>query len=58
MDTFPSTHDMTRLLGQKLKAEMDKRNILAYPLLQWIISSNRSHIVKLPQEKVGHMTVN
>ncbi|XP_064651623.1 protein mono-ADP-ribosyltransferase PARP6-like isoform X2 [Lineus longissimus] len=51
IDQFPSTHDMTRLLGQKLKVEMDKRDVLGYPLLQWIISSNRSHIVKLPQEK-------
>uniref|UniRef100_A0A803JSH1 Poly(ADP-ribose) polymerase family member 6 n=1 Tax=Xenopus tropicalis TaxID=8364 RepID=A0A803JSH1_XENTR len=27
---------------------MDRLDPLAHPLLQWIISSNRSHIVKLP----------
>uniref|UniRef100_A0A8C7I721 Poly [ADP-ribose] polymerase n=1 Tax=Oncorhynchus kisutch TaxID=8019 RepID=A0A8C7I721_ONCKI len=32
----------------EIKKQMDKLDPLAHPLLQWIISSNRSHIVKLP----------
>ncbi|XP_033491460.1 protein mono-ADP-ribosyltransferase PARP6 [Epinephelus lanceolatus] len=32
----------------EIKKQMDKIDPLAYPLLQWILSSNRSHIVKLP----------
>ncbi|XP_041102974.1 protein mono-ADP-ribosyltransferase PARP8-like isoform X1 [Polyodon spathula] len=31
----------------EIKRQMDKHDPLAHPLLQWIISSNRSHIVKL-----------
>ncbi|XP_065813372.1 protein mono-ADP-ribosyltransferase PARP6-like isoform X3 [Labrus bergylta] len=30
------------------KKQMDKIDPLAHPLLQWILASNRSHIVKLP----------
>ncbi|KAL5005203.1 hypothetical protein ScPMuIL_018659 [Solemya velum] len=43
--------DMTRLSSSDLKKSMDEQDILLYPLLQWIITSNRSHIVKLPVEK-------
>ncbi|XP_071370267.1 protein mono-ADP-ribosyltransferase PARP6-like, partial [Centroberyx affinis] len=32
----------------EIKKQMDKIDPLAHPLLQWIIASNRSHIVKLP----------
>uniref|UniRef100_A0A665TWQ8 Poly (ADP-ribose) polymerase family, member 6b n=1 Tax=Echeneis naucrates TaxID=173247 RepID=A0A665TWQ8_ECHNA len=32
----------------EIKKQMDKIDPLAYPLLQWILASNRSHIVKLP----------
>ncbi|XP_055365471.1 protein mono-ADP-ribosyltransferase PARP6 isoform X2 [Betta splendens] len=32
----------------EIKKQMDKVDPLAYPLLQWILASNRSHIVKLP----------
>ncbi|KAK2917701.1 hypothetical protein Q8A73_004447 [Channa argus] len=32
----------------EIKRQMDKTDPLAYPLLQWILASNRSHIVKLP----------
>ncbi|KAM9854800.1 protein mono-ADP-ribosyltransferase PARP6-like [Aulostomus maculatus] len=32
----------------EIKKQMDKIDPLAHPLLQWILSSNRSHIVKLP----------
>ncbi|XP_020559598.1 poly [ADP-ribose] polymerase 6-like isoform X2 [Oryzias latipes] len=33
------------------KKQMDKIDPLAHPLLQWILASNRSHIVKLPLNK-------
>ena len=36
-------------LGPNLKEAVDAQDKLAYPLLQWLISSNRSHIVKLPE---------
>ncbi|KAK2172278.1 hypothetical protein NP493_975g04065 [Ridgeia piscesae] len=48
---FMSIQQMTSLTASKLTQELDQRNILAYPLLQWIITSNRSHIVKLPPNK-------
>ncbi|XP_052316796.1 protein mono-ADP-ribosyltransferase PARP8 isoform X1 [Oncorhynchus keta] len=32
----------------EVKRQMDKHDPLAHPLLTWVISSNRSHIVKLP----------
>ncbi|KAM6925973.1 protein mono-ADP-ribosyltransferase PARP6-like [Lycodopsis pacificus] len=32
----------------EIKKQMDKMDPLAHPLLQWILASNRSHIVKLP----------
>uniref|UniRef100_A0A9J7X6K9 Poly [ADP-ribose] polymerase n=1 Tax=Cyprinus carpio carpio TaxID=630221 RepID=A0A9J7X6K9_CYPCA len=35
----------------EIKKQMDKLDSLAHPLLQWIISSNRSHIVKLPSSR-------
>ena len=39
---------LSRHLGPNLKETVESQDILAYPLLQWLISSNRSHIVKLP----------
>ncbi|PIO36997.1 hypothetical protein AB205_0158870 [Aquarana catesbeiana] len=36
----------------EIKKQMDRLDPLAHPLLQWIISSNRSHIVKLPLSRV------
>ncbi|XP_035521008.1 protein mono-ADP-ribosyltransferase PARP6-like [Morone saxatilis] len=35
----------------EIKKQMDKIDPLAYPLLQWILASNRSHIVKLPRNR-------
>uniref|UniRef100_A0A669BJF2 Poly [ADP-ribose] polymerase n=1 Tax=Oreochromis niloticus TaxID=8128 RepID=A0A669BJF2_ORENI len=32
----------------EIKKQLDKIDPLAHPLLQWILGSNRSHIVKLP----------
>nr|XP_057944193.1 protein mono-ADP-ribosyltransferase PARP6-like isoform X2 [Doryrhamphus excisus] len=34
-----------------IKKQMDRMDPLAVPLLQWILSSNRSHIVKLPASR-------
>ncbi|XP_061578437.1 protein mono-ADP-ribosyltransferase PARP6-like isoform X2 [Cololabis saira] len=43
---------LIRRMGQgpysEIKKQMDKLDPLASPLLQWILASNRSHIVKLP----------
>ncbi|XP_058501459.1 protein mono-ADP-ribosyltransferase PARP6-like [Solea solea] len=35
----------------EIRKQMDKLDPLAYPLLQWILASNRSHIVKLPPHR-------
>ncbi|XP_041853993.1 protein mono-ADP-ribosyltransferase PARP6-like [Melanotaenia boesemani] len=35
----------------EMKKQMDMVDPLAHPLLQWILASNRSHIVKLPLKK-------
>jgi len=35
-----------------MKEQLDKADKVAYPFLQWLISSNRSHIVKLAPDKV------
>lgn len=35
-----------------LKARMDNAHALCFPMLQWVISSNRSHIVRLKKEKL------
>lgn len=35
----------------EIKKQMDKRDPLAHPLLMWILSSNKSHIVKLSQNQ-------
>ena len=51
MDSFPEMKRVTSLVGSALKRMMDGIDKLGYPLLNWIISSNRSHIVKLPVDK-------
>ncbi|XP_071110322.1 protein mono-ADP-ribosyltransferase PARP6-like [Haliotis cracherodii] len=51
IQAFPTIQEMMRLGSTTLKKEMDVRNANAYPLLQWIIASNRSHIVKLPPDR-------
>ncbi|PWA22390.1 hypothetical protein CCH79_00016974 [Gambusia affinis] len=35
----------------EIKKQMDKIDPLSHPLLQWILASNRSHMVKLPLNK-------
>ncbi|XP_064607545.1 protein mono-ADP-ribosyltransferase PARP6-like [Liolophura sinensis] len=51
LENFLSMHKMTQFRATELKREMDARDSLCYPLLQWIITSNRSHIVKIPLER-------
>ncbi|XP_063765894.1 protein mono-ADP-ribosyltransferase PARP6-like isoform X3 [Eleginops maclovinus] len=36
----------------EIKKQMDMIDPLAHPLLQWILKSNRSHIVKLPLDRL------
>ncbi|XP_005805606.1 poly [ADP-ribose] polymerase 6 isoform X4 [Xiphophorus maculatus] len=48
LDSVMSIREMTQGSYLEIKKQMDKLDPLAHPLLQWIISSNRSHIVKLP----------
>ncbi|XP_073478289.1 protein mono-ADP-ribosyltransferase PARP8 isoform X1 [Aquarana catesbeiana] len=48
LDSIASIREMTQAPYLEIKKQMDKQDPLAHPLLQWVISSNRSHIVKLP----------
>ncbi|KAM6959374.1 protein mono-ADP-ribosyltransferase PARP8 [Aplochiton taeniatus] len=48
LDSLTSIREMTQAPYLEIKKQMDKHDSLAHPLLQWVISSNRSHIVKLP----------
>ncbi|XP_033634449.1 protein mono-ADP-ribosyltransferase PARP6-like isoform X1 [Asterias rubens] len=52
LDSFITIREMLAAgSSSDVKKRMDGQDVLAYPLLQWIISSNRSHIVKLPEGK-------
>lgn len=51
LEIIPPVSELVQTEPSKIKRQMEEKNILAYPLLQWIISSNRSHIVKLPKER-------
>lgn len=51
----PPMKELTSLTPDALKSELDKKDPLAYPLTQWIIFSNRCHIIKLPTEMVSIM---
>ncbi|XP_056138401.1 protein mono-ADP-ribosyltransferase PARP6-like [Lampris incognitus] len=48
LDSVMLIQKITQGPYSELKKQMDKQDPLAHPLLQWIIASNRSHIVKLP----------
>ncbi|KAG8456648.1 hypothetical protein GDO86_002432, partial [Hymenochirus boettgeri] len=47
LDSITSIREMTQAPYLEIKKQMDKQDPLAHPLLQWVVSSNRSHIVKL-----------
>ena len=44
-------HELCPYNGADLKKFLDNKDTLAYPLLQWLMVSNRSHIVKLPANR-------
>ncbi|XP_052316798.1 protein mono-ADP-ribosyltransferase PARP8 isoform X3 [Oncorhynchus keta] len=48
LDSLTSIREMSQAPYLEVKRQMDKHDPLAHPLLTWVISSNRSHIVKLP----------
>uniref|UniRef100_A0A8B8DZB2 Poly [ADP-ribose] polymerase n=1 Tax=Crassostrea virginica TaxID=6565 RepID=A0A8B8DZB2_CRAVI len=51
LTSIPPIAELVQIEPGALKRKLDERNPLAYPLLQWVISSNRSHIVKLPEHR-------
>ncbi|XP_069837103.1 protein mono-ADP-ribosyltransferase PARP6 isoform X2 [Dendropsophus ebraccatus] len=55
LDSVMSIREMTQGSYLEIKKQMDRLDPLAHPLLQWIISSNRSHIVKLPMSRLKFM---
>ncbi|KAL6068634.1 Poly [ADP-ribose] polymerase 6 [Balamuthia mandrillaris] len=53
LDLFPSVTNMSKYASDNttLKAALDARHPLLYPLLRWILTSNRSHLKKIPTKK-------
>jgi poly [ADP-ribose] polymerase 6/8 len=52
LNSMPSVEQMTQAVDfLSMKDKLDKASPYCYPLLQWIITSNRSHIVQLPEGK-------
>ncbi|KAF7224196.1 poly [ADP-ribose] polymerase 6-like [Nothobranchius furzeri] len=51
LDGVLSVRRMAQGPYSEVKKHMDKIDPLAHPFLQWILASNRSHIVKLPLNK-------
>ncbi|KAM3610108.1 uncharacterized protein V6R79_025495 [Siganus canaliculatus] len=54
LDNILLVRRMTQGPYSEIKKQMDKVDPLAHPLLQWILSSSRSHIVKLPLNRRLH----
>uniref|UniRef100_A0A0B6ZET6 PARP catalytic domain-containing protein n=1 Tax=Arion vulgaris TaxID=1028688 RepID=A0A0B6ZET6_9EUPU len=50
LTNIPHVKDMLKYDENELKKILLQKHELCYPLLRWIISSNRSHIVKLPHK--------
>ncbi|XP_060598202.1 protein mono-ADP-ribosyltransferase PARP6-like, partial [Ruditapes philippinarum] len=50
LQEMPSMSDMA-CMTSSLKQKLDQSNRSVYPVIQWIITSNRSHIVKLSPER-------
>jgi hypothetical protein len=50
LEEFPSVSDVLgcNSLGS-LRTDLDRRNETVFPLLEWIINSNRSHLVKIDE---------
>ncbi|XP_061532141.1 protein mono-ADP-ribosyltransferase PARP6-like isoform X2 [Phycodurus eques] len=51
LDSVLLIRRMTQGSYSEIKKQMDTIDPLAIPLLQWILASNRSHIVKLPANR-------
>ncbi|KNC56323.1 polymerase 8 [Thecamonas trahens ATCC 50062] len=52
LNSFPPVAEMASVSSaQQLQDRLNEANRFAYPLLAWLISSNRSHIVLLPPEQ-------
>lgn len=52
LDSLPSVADMANFSNSAaLKKHLDSKNPLAFPLLRWILTSNRTHLAKLKQEE-------
>jgi len=54
LEKFPSVAEMAVCeTDAKLKELLDEKDHLLYPLLRWIVTSNRAHIAKLvPEEQI------
>ncbi|XP_066273404.1 protein mono-ADP-ribosyltransferase PARP6-like isoform X3 [Branchiostoma lanceolatum] len=50
LDSLMSVREMTQA-SVDMKKQLDKKDKYAWPFLSWVISSNRSHIVKLPESR-------
>ncbi|GFR93690.1 poly [ADP-ribose] polymerase [Elysia marginata] len=48
---LPQSEELFRCNGKETQKELEKRHPLCFPLLRWIIHSNRSYIVALPEHK-------
>ncbi|KAL8562648.1 hypothetical protein ACOMHN_011220 [Nucella lapillus] len=51
MEAIPVTLELVGSSPSDLQKKLDQKDRLLYPLLCWIITSNRSHIIKLPKDK-------
>eukprot|EP00179_Madagascaria_erythrocladioides_P003782 CAMPEP_0198308766 /NCGR_PEP_ID=MMETSP1450-20131203/1338_1 /TAXON_ID=753684 ORGANISM="Madagascaria erythrocladiodes, Strain CCMP3234" /NCGR_SAMPLE_ID=MMETSP1450 /ASSEMBLY_ACC=CAM_ASM_001115 /LENGTH=793 /DNA_ID=CAMNT_0044011471 /DNA_START=83 /DNA_END=2464 /DNA_ORIENTATION=- len=53
LEKMPSVERMTQAADfGDMKSRMEKAHPHAYPLMQWIIQSNRAHIVKLDKDRL------
>jgi hypothetical protein len=58
LDVCPSVSDMAEVVGrgEKLQPFLQKKHSLLYPLVRWILISNKAHIRKLlPEEELKSM---
>jgi len=53
VDKFPSVADMQKFESTAaLKEALDKLDRLCFPLLRWILTSNRAHVTKLKEHEI------
>mmetsp|Transcript_5957 Transcript_5957/g.8323 ORF Transcript_5957/g.8323 Transcript_5957/m.8323 type:complete len:599 (+) Transcript_5957:141-1937(+) len=51
LDILPSVEELSKLSDTKsIKSVLDASNLLSFPLLRWIITSNRAHLAKLDEK--------